>query len=54
MLFCFPELIYILYDLEEMKGDFEVEQFDEIQLPSIAPIHKEQKSLYNEYFTFQL
>lgn len=33
-----------------MKGDFEVEEFIEIELPSIGPIHKEQKSLYNEYW----
>ncbi|CAK68596.1 unnamed protein product (macronuclear) [Paramecium tetraurelia] len=44
MLFCFPE------DLEKMKGDFEIEEFLEIQLPSVAPIHKEQKSLYDGYW----
>ncbi|CAD8126255.1 unnamed protein product [Paramecium sonneborni] len=44
MLFCFPE------DLEKMKGDFEVDQFLEIELPSIAPIHKDQKQFYNQYW----
>ncbi|CAK68288.1 unnamed protein product (macronuclear) [Paramecium tetraurelia] len=44
MLFCFPE------DLEKMKVDFEVEEYIEIELPSIAPIHKDQKSLYNDYW----
>lgn len=45
MLFCFPEVIININikDLVSMKEGFDVEEFIEMQLPSIAPIHKEQK-----------